>query len=141
MRKKIFIGIDPGVNTGLAMYTPAEKKLELFTVKIHEGFDTVAKLAPFFDIEVVIEDPNQWTHFQNSKDAKAKLQGAGSVKRDFSAWRDFLNDWKIPLRAVRPDKTRNLYAKQVGMFAKITGYTKRSSEHARVAGLLVWGGK
>ena len=138
MRNKIIIGIDPGVKTGFAMYTPKDNKLELFTYKIHEAFDVMAKLAPFFDLEVVIEDPNQWTHFQNSKDAKAKLQGAGSVKRDFSAWRDFLNHWHVPFKAVRPDKTRNGYAKDETLFQKITGYTKRCSEHARVAALLVW---
>jgi hypothetical protein len=138
MRTKIFIGIDPGVKTGFAMYTPNKKTLELYTYKIHEAFDVVSKLAPFFDLEVVIEDPNQWTHFRSYKEAKAKLQGAGSVKRDFSAWRDFLTDWDIPFTAVRPDKQRNAYATNEAMFKSITGYQKRSSGHARVAAMLVY---
>lgn len=138
MRTKILIGIDPGVKTGFAMYTPKNNSLELYTYKIHEAFDVVAKLAPFFDLEVVIEDPNQWTHFKSYKEAKAKLQGAGSVKRDFSAWRDFLNHWHIPFAAVRPDKHRNAFATNEALFKQLTGYTKRSSGHARVAGMLVW---
>lgn len=137
-RSKYYIGIDPGVNTGFAIYDPVKKTLELFTYKIHQAFDVVAKMAPFFDLEVVIEDPNLWTHFQNTKDAKAKLQGAGSVKRDFSAWRDFLNEWKIPFTAVRPDKTRNSYADDETLFQKLTGYTKRCSKHSRVAALLIY---
>lgn len=138
MKRKLFIGIDPGVKTGFAVYDADYKTLELFTFKIHQGFDYLRRNAEYFDFQVTIEDPNLWTHFQNSKDAKAKLQGAGSVKRDFSAWRDFLNDLKIPFKAVRPDKTRNSYAKDETLFQKITGYTKRCSEHARVAALLVY---
>lgn len=138
MRRKLFIGIDPGVHTGLAVYDQDKKELELFTYKLHQAFDHVQKLAPFFDLHVTIEDPNQWTHFRSYKEAKAKLQGAGSVKRDFSAWRDFLTDWDIPFTAVRPDKQRNAYATNEAMFKSITGYTKRSSGHARVAGMLVW---
>jgi hypothetical protein len=138
MRKKLFIGIDPGVSTGFAIYDPEKKELQLFTYKIHEAFDSVAKMAPFIDLHVTIEDPNQWTHFKSYQEAKKKLQGAGSVKRDFSAWRDFLTDWNIPFTAVRPDKQRNAYATNEALFKKITGYPKRSSGHARVAAMLVW---
>jgi hypothetical protein len=137
-RSKLLIGIDPGVNTGFAAYDPIHKTLDLQTFQLHRAFIEVTRLMELHDLEVVIEDPNLWTHFQNSKNAKAKLQGAGSVKRDFSAWRDFLNDWKIPFTAVRPDKTRNSYADDETLFTKITGYTKRCSKHARVAALLVY---
>jgi hypothetical protein len=138
MRKKLFVGIDPGVHTGFATFDPEKKELELFTYQIHQAFDHLQKIAPFIDLHVTIEDPNQWTHFKSYKEAKAKLQGAGSVKRDFSAWRDFLNDWEIPFTAVRPDKTRNNCATNKELFRSITGYTKQSSGHARVAALLVW---
>jgi hypothetical protein len=138
MSKKLLIGIDPGVNTGIATYDPEKKSLLLDTLKLHEAFRQLIQLNQFWDLEVVIENPNLWTHFQNSKDAKAKLQGAGSVKRDYSAWVEFLTDYGIPFNGVRPDKSRNAYAKQNALFQKITGYTKRCSEHARVAAMLVY---
>jgi hypothetical protein len=138
MSKKLIIGIDPGRKTGIAVYTPETKSLILGTYKLHQAFDQVKKLNQHFNIEVVIENPNLWTHFQNVKNARAKMQGAGSVKRDYSAWTDFLDDYKITYKAVRPDKTRNGYAYDVELFKKITGYTERCSEHARVAALLVY---
>ena len=133
------IGIDPGRNTGLALYkTETRSLVALRTVKIHEAFRQVLDLAMQFNVEVVIENPNLWTHFHKTKNAKAKLQGAGSVKRDFSAWQDFLKDHGIPYRTARPDKTRNSFAVDNKLFTSLTGYTERCSEHARVAAMLVW---
>lgn len=138
MAKKLYIGIDPGVSTGFAVYDPADKALVLSTVLLHEGFDEVKRLKETHDLEVVIEDPNLWTYFKGTKNAKARLQGAGSVKRDYSAWRDFLKSLNIPFKSVQPNKTRNAWADDSGLFQKITGYKKKSSKHARVAALLVW---
>lgn len=140
LSKKILIGIDPGVNTGIAVLNPATKALTLRTLRIHEAFDQIDQLlACKFVIEVTIEDPNLWTHFNpRDKSAKARMQGAGSVKRDFSAWRDFLEDRGIPFTTRRPDKTRNAWAKDVRLFKQITGFDKECSEHARVAAMLVW---
>lgn len=138
MRKKLFIGIDPGVSTGFAVCDPAEKSLVLSTILLHEGFEEVKRLNESHDLVVVIEDPNLWTYFKGTKNAKARLQGAGSVKRDYSAWRDFLTSLKIPFKAVQPNKTRNAWADDPALFRKLTGYAKKSSKHARVAALLVW---
>jgi hypothetical protein len=138
MNPRILIGIDPGKHTGLAFFDPDKKTLTLSTVKIHQAFEEVLKMQQFVDIEVTIEDPNLWTHFKNTVEAKAKLQGAGSIKRDYSAWVDFLEDKKIPFKSVRPDKTRNKMAKRAVLFKRVTNYKLRCSEHARVAAMLVW---
>lgn len=139
MVNQLLIGIDPGRNTGFAAYNPDKRSLTLRTLKIHQAFEQVNELNKFFHLTVVIEDPNLWTHFSvKDKKARARLQGAGSVKRDYSAWVDFLKDRGIPYRAVRPDKNRNAYAYDKQLFQKITGYTETCSEHARVAAMLVW---
>ncbi len=135
---RIIIGIDPGVKTGIALFDPELHKLTLLTMKIHQAFDEIARMNNAFPIEVVIENPNLWTHFSKSKNAHKRLQGAGSIKRDYSAWVDFLNAHKILFRSVRPDKQRNALAVDKETFKRITDYQDRSSEHARCAALLVW---
>jgi hypothetical protein len=136
MEKKIYVGIDPGVNTGLAIWNKTERTLELKTVKLHQAWDAVRAIKDQIHT-LVIENPNLWNYFTDHKAARARLQGAGSVKRDFSAWKDFLADEKIPFCAVRPDKKRNELATNKDTFSRITGYTGKSSEHARVAAMLI----
>lgn len=138
MSKKVSIGIDPGRNTGFAVFNHERRGLNLRTYKIHEAFLEIVKMLQFFDVDVVIENPNLWTRFRDSKEAGARLQGAGSVKRDYSAWVDFLEGFNIPYKSLRPDKTRNSIATDINLFQKITGYTGRCSQHARVAAMLVW---
>ena len=140
MQKELkYIGIDPGVKTGFAVYNPIEKKIELETIQLHQGFFKVLRLRQEFEIEIVIEDPNKWTFFKKEDtSAGARRQGAGSVKRDFKAWKDFFEDFNIPFYPVRPERLRNQHAKDEVLFRRITGYTGKSSEHARVAGMLVW---
>jgi len=135
---KYLIGIDPGVNTGFAIYEKGSKKLILRTLKLHQAFDQVRQLKDRIQT-VVIENPNLWTHFsKQDKAVSARLQGAGSVKRDFKAWEDFLTDEGISFRSVRPDKNRNKMATDIKVFGFITGYKDRCSEHARVAAMLVY---
>jgi hypothetical protein len=136
--KKIYVGIDPGVNTGLAIWNKGENKLELKTVKLHQAFDIIRSIKAQINA-LVIENPNLWNYFTDHKAARARLQGAGSVKRDFKAWQDFLADEQIPYCAVRPDKKRNALGTNKDHFARITGYTGQSSEHARVAAMLIVG--
>jgi hypothetical protein len=135
----LLIGIDPGRNTGFAVFNPANRALILRTVKLHKGFEHVHSLLNFFLVEVEIEDPNLWTRFaKNDTKVMARIKGVGSVMRDFSAWVDFFEEYNIPFRKRRPDKTRNSYAYDEKLFRKITGYTARCSEHARVAAMLVY---
>lgn len=136
----ITIGIDPGVHTGFAIYERGTKRLTLRTLMIHQAFDLVRSLKPKIQ-EVVIENPNLWTHFSKAdqKGAASRQQGAGSVKRDYKAWADFLTDEGIVFRPMRPDKHRNQLATDLKTFIGITGYREKCSEHSRVAAMLVWG--
>lgn len=133
----LICGIDPGVNTGFAIFNTVTKELELFTFKLHKAFDKIRDIKG--DLKhVVIENPNLWTHFSNKKDAMARKQGAGSVKRDFKAWADFLEDEKIEFKDLKPDKHRNSIAYNIDLFKRTTKYEKKCSEHARVAAMLVF---
>lgn len=86
MKKPTYkIGIDPGTNTGIAVWCNEEKELvAINTMKIHEAILAVLQLRQSFELEMVIEDPNTWVQFRQNNQAKARAQGAGSVKRDFA---------------------------------------------------------
>lgn len=140
--KKIFIGIDPGQANGFAI--KQDGKLNLETFKLYQLFECIDSMKSLHkEIQVFIENPNLWTNFKNSPDAASRLQGAGSVKGTYAHIAEYLTDRNIDFVGCRPDKTRNGYgaAKNIEVFQKLTGYTKRCSEHARVAAMLIAGCK
>jgi len=133
--KIIVIGIDPGVNTGIAVYNRSIKKIEeLRTMQLHDAFELILSYRSLIKL-VRIEDARKrkWL----GPNADEKQQGAGSVKRDCKAWEDFLIAKGIPFELVPPGKARTkIHAKY---FNQLTGWTKVTSNHARDAGMLVWG--
>jgi len=135
----IYIGIDPGTHTGVAVWDPREGKfLSLQTLWIHDALFLVRRLSEehMRHIMVVFEDARQRTWFGKG-DVSAKLQGAGSVKRDCSIWEDFCTDYGIPFRAVPPVKGATKVTPTY--FKMISGWEGRTSEHSRDAGMLVIG--
>jgi hypothetical protein len=137
MKEKIIIGIDPGTHTGFATWIKNEKKfLCIETFLIHQAIREVLYLSTqwqnTYELELVIEDAR---HIGGSG---IRAQGAGSIKRDCSIWEDFAKDYQIPCRFVRPTKN-SLTKLSPEKFKQITGWDKRTSEHARDAALLVFG--
>lgn len=142
----ICIGIDPGTHTGVAVWDSREGKfLSLETLPIHRALEKVKEMShPFWhmdrlyhdDIQVVFEDARQRTWFGHG-DTSAKLQGAGSVKRDCSIWEDFCKDYGIPFQAKPPVKGATKVSAEY--FKMISHYTGRTSEHSRDAAMLVIG--
>lgn len=140
----IWIGIDPGTKTGLAVWNDKHKKLtDLQTLSIHRAFEVVKKYQERADEEgvtlyVVFEDARQRTWYGDTrKQTTAKLQGAGSIKRDCSIWEDFLTDYGIRFQAVSPTKGTTKWSKEY--FEKVTGWKGRTTDHARDAAVLVFG--
>ena len=131
----LIIGIDPGTHTGIAVYDKAAKEIiYIKTVTIVEAIDKVRELKSGISL-VRFEDARLRRWYGNS--GREQLQGAGSIKRDCTIWEEFLKAEKIPFEAVAP---RNIMTKmEAGYFAKLTGYTGRTSEHSRDAAMLVWG--
>ena len=135
----ICIGIDPGSNTGMAVWDTRERNFpSLETMPIHEALVKVMMWRDMVghDLQVVFEDARQRTWFGKG-DTNAKAQGAGSVKRDCSIWEDFCRDYGIPFQAKPPVKGATKVS--AGYFKMVSRWTGRTSEHARDAAMLVIG--
>lgn len=165
MSKNIYIGIDTGVNTGIAIWSKSDNKfIGIGTLSIHRAMFEVMNYNsnPKYNIvKVRVEDArlrgampvnaktiNKYM-LQNKCDLitakqkltyinNAKLQGVGSVKRDSSIWEDFLKDMKIPYEMVNPmSNITKLDNRQFGM---ITGLSlNKIDSHSKDACMLVFG--
>ena len=141
------IGIDPGVNTGLAIYDmAAERFTEITSGKIldilrylHPKLNNIVMeggrlpVPPAETILVLMEDARQRKWFgQTSREV---LQGAGSIKRDCQIWEDFLGGSHARHKFLPPSKGTTKWPAH--QFKALTGWTKRTNEHSRDAAVLV----
>jgi hypothetical protein len=138
-----WVGVDPGVNTGLAVWMPDAKAFkEIETLKIHRALLKVQQLIGLGKtLAFVVENPNTYIPFasQSAEVLAAKKQGAGSVKRDFSIWRDFVAQ-ECPKALFIPQKLQGSLKKtSSGFFATATGWRKKTDVHGRDAAMLVFG--
>lgn len=140
---KIIVGIDPGTHTGLAVWNGGTFT-EVTSLPLHAALLRVRDLRDRLGfkgngIVVVFEDARlrKWYGTSTARQDRARLQGAGSVKRDCAIWEEALTDWGIEWHAVAP---KNNYTKMTAeAFARLTGWTERTNEHGRDAAMLVWG--
>ena len=138
----VSIGLDPGTHTGLAVWD-GDRFTIIETLPIHAALLRVKELFDRYSfngngVTVYFEDARQRTWFPKMTAAKdrARLQGAGSVKRDSTIWEDALKDWGIPFVAVAP---KNNMTKMTPQFFRVmTGWQGRTSEHGRDAAMLVF---
>lgn len=134
VRPPCLIGIDPGTHTGLA----AKFNGKLCTVET----TTIWKALLFVDerrqihgpenILVRIEDARQRTWFGNT--GPEKWKGAGSIGRDCAIWEETLTELGIPFQLIHP---KNVKATTAEQFKRLTGWTGRTSIHAREAAWMV----
>jgi hypothetical protein len=142
---RYYVGIDCGVETGLAVWDAQEKKLiEVKTMMIHQAIDEVRHWIHLHAF-IRVEDARKREYFaeeKNNSEYRGKLMGAGSVMRDSKIWEDYLTDmfenWTGVYFEMVPPKN-NKTKLGASEFAKITGWKKRSSVHARDAAMLVFG--
>lgn len=136
-KPKIVIGIDPGTITGIAVWDVEKKKLlQVTSLPIHRAFEDVMFwwVESMGDILVRWEDARKRKWY--GKNSTAKVQGAGSIKRDCRIWEAFFEDYKIENEPLDP---KDLMTKvDDATFRKITKWTKRTNEHARDAALMVF---
>lgn len=135
------IGIDPGVNTGVAVWDRAAGMLVIVdTGTITEVMEAVKLWSFDRDFKVFFEDARQRRWIPDTRDLGREMgrrQGAGSVKRDCQIWEDFCRENGIPYEAVAPQRNRTKLS--AGEFASLTGWKRRTNEHGRDAAMLVFG--
>jgi len=137
---KYIIGIDPGTKTGVAVWDCLLKDFTMIgTFAVVEAID---KLRPTLlkrsDVLIRCENPNTWKPFGNMsrKESDSRLQGAGSVKRDFAIWNEVASYYDVAFEPVKLQGTLKKLSPET--FGRMTGYKKRTSEHARDAAMLVY---
>jgi len=143
----IFIGIDPGVNTGIAIYDSGSKKLiEAYTLSVSEfaGW-LVEECAAINPDRFFVENPNL-----NKPVFKKRLEGkevgthsrissnVGINKGIATTYIAFIEALGYVVEEVKPTKSTftKLSSEQ---FKKITNYQESTSEHSRDEAMLVWG--
>ena len=135
----IFIGVDTGTHTGVAVWDSDEREfLEIKTMMLHQALQFVITMCQVWNREnvmVLFEDARQRKWFGYNSDAK--MQGAGSVKRDAAIWEEFCTDYEIAFRALPPAKGATKL--KPDYFKAITGWKGKTSEHARDAAMIVFG--
>lgn len=136
----IWIGIDPGEHTGVAVWDGAQRNfVTVVTLPLHRALELVRgwqNVRPC----VIFEDARQRRWFpreRNASEYRGRLMGAGAAKRDAAIWEEFLKDNGIDYEAHRPQAGGTKWS--ADYFARVTGYTGRTSEHARDAAVLVYG--
>ena len=133
-RIRTVIGIDPGVNTGMAA-TFDGILVEVYTASFTKAQADILELVNRGNaLELVIEDPRgQYVPFHQRE--PQRIKGVGSVERDAKLWIEFAEFYGIKYRTVKPGKYRKIDAKT---FKAWTGWTGRTSEHARAAAMMVF---
>jgi D-serine dehydratase len=136
MKNTLYIGIDAGVHTGIAVWDQTDQQLvSVDTMTITKAMDVVRGLAESADIVVYLEDARERKWFGCA--GREKLQGAGSVKRDCSIWETFCEELGIKCQKIAP---KNNYTKLTAkQFKAFTNWAGRTSEHSRDAAMLVFG--
>lgn len=130
------IGIDPGVTTGIAIWDCKRKKFEnIITCGILQAMEKISPYPIFHNVQFVIEDPNQRKWFGNS--GREKLQGAGSIKRDFSIWKEWFAANEAEYVTIAP---KNVLTKiNAVKFKALTKCEIKTNQHGRDAAMMVFG--
>lgn len=145
---KVLIGVDTGVHTGFAVAFDQGKGGQLHQVEsltITIAMSKVLELAGEHGKEnlmLFIEDARLRTWFGNADARQAKSgagtrEGVGSVKRDAQIWEQWCLEQGLKYKMIHPaaNKTKT----DAKYFLKLTGWAKRTNEHARDAAMLIFG--
>lgn len=139
----IAIGVDPGKNTGIAVWDCEKQKIiELKTMSFWQAYNHVAVnwKAKADRLLVRVEDPSGnspvWHGSGKSKGVQAKIaQRVGRNKQMADLLIEGYRQAGLVVQPVVPKSSKWTHK----MFKKITGYKGRSNEHNRDAARMVVG--
>jgi hypothetical protein len=140
---RFYIGIDCGVNTGVAKWDCMRKQFtSVKSTSILEAIDEVKETIDRepHNVFVRVEDARlrKWIPKQKNETAeRGRREGAGSVKRDASIWQEFLEMNEIPHEFVAPKNNKTKMSAEY--FKTISGWTGSTNSHSRDAAALVIG--
>ena len=133
----VIIGLDPGVNTGLAVYQQGAL-VELAT--IHPA-GIRAALVQWSPRRVVFEDSRlqsfSWTTDRNRAVALKKARNVGEVDAWCKLIVEHCAELGIAAHSVSP-KGKGAKIEEQDRFNAITGWTGRSNQHTRDAAMVAW---
>ena len=144
-KTKYFIGIDPGVHTGLAVWDAEGRKfVRVETIGIVTAMVEIVEFLRYRgaedDCTLIIEDARQrkWIPQEKSlSQFKGRAMGAGSVRRDCEIWEEFCKREGFEYTAIPPRAGATKWSAE--QFGCVTGWKGRTSNHARDAAMLVFG--
>lgn len=130
------IGIDTGTKTGIAISVGGSlQRVDCMTIT--KAMQLVSEY-PAATTKLYIEDARKWIGFNGkTKSTDARLQGAGSVKRDASIWEDWCKENGYEAVFIKP-MGKGL-KKSAEDFKRITKWQGRTNEHSRDAAMIVFG--
>jgi hypothetical protein len=139
----IALGLDPGVHTGFATWSVTDQRFVTVTaLAIHRAMEHVRLSWESVERDadrllVIFEDARHHRVYggRNRLKGHAVLQGVGSVKRDCSIWEGFLEDLGVPFIAAPPIRGGTKW--NSATFARVSGWTKPTNNHARDAAVRV----
>lgn len=140
-KPRFLIGIDPGANTGFALYDRELGELVQVTSYPHElakgQTDELLNDAEVisYGVEVYVEDARQARGYF-AKFPERKI-GAGMVQQKCADWEYWLTSRGALFHMVPPRKGATKW--QSHRFKMATGWGHRSNEHGRDAAMLIWG--
>lgn len=140
------IGIDPGTETGLAIYNRPTRSIELITSGTLLEMQYLLQAHPWNArikaglVFVRMEDARlrTWIPHQKTETAeRGRREGAGYVKAHCAIWEDFCKIWGIPYELVPPKNNKTKV--KADYFKQLTGWPGRTNEHERDSCMLVYG--
>ena len=137
--KSIKIGIDTGVNTGLAIMLWGDLT-RVETTSITRAMALILQWCPSEETKIYIEDARKWNGYSKNitdKKSKSKAQGAGSVKRDAQIWEDWCKENGYAAVFIAPYHNNTKLDQKD--FERITKWTGRTNNHSRDAAMLIFG--